>query len=348
VAAPLDQCGFFVTGIVRASLKTMPLNCVSSVAKAFASLTLLFCAGICTAAYPDRPIRLVVPAAPGGAIDVVGRIVGVKLSDVLLQNVVIDNRAGANNIIGTEIAARSPADGYTLLITAGAHTINPAVYKKLPYDALRDFAPISHICNSGGLVIVVHPSFGARSLTQLIEMARASPGKIVYGSAGFGNSTHLASELFQMMAHVKFIHVPYKGAGPAVNDLLGGQIPLMFGPSPVVVPMVQAGRLRPLAFTGLKRSSQLPDLPTVDEAGVKGYENSGWYGLYGPRGTPKAVVARVNAAILEVLQMPDTRARFAALNLEPIGSSPEEFARFLKADLEKYAAIAKAAGIVPE
>jgi tripartite-type tricarboxylate transporter receptor subunit TctC len=319
-----------------------------SVARTFALLALAFFTTICSAAYPDRPIRLVVPAAPGGAIDVVGRIMGVKLSEVLAQNVVIDNRAGANNIIGTEIAARSVPDGYTLLITAGAHTINPAVYKKLPYDALRDFAPISHICNSGGLVIVVHPSFGARTLTQLIEMARASPGKIAYGSAGFGNSTHLAAELFQMMANVKFIHVPYKGAGPAATDLLGGQIPLMFGPSPVVVPMVQAGRLRPLAFTGLKRSSQLPDVPTVDEAGVKGYENSGWYGMYGPRGTPKAVITRINAAIREIVQMPDTRERFAALNLEPIGSTPEEFARFLKNDLEKYAAIAKAAGIKPE
>ena len=324
------------------------LPSVSSVAKVFALIALMFCAGVCTAAYPDRPIRLVVPAAPGGAIDVVGRIVGQKLSEVLAQNVVIDNRAGANNIIGTGIVANSPPDGYTLLITAGAHTINPAVYKKLPYDALRDFAPIGRIANSGGLVIVVHPSFGARSLQQLIDMARASPGKIAYGSAGFGNSTHLAAELFQMMANVKFIHVPYKGAGPAVNDLLGGQIPLMFGPSPVVVPMVQAGRLRPLAFTGLKRSSQLPDVPTVDEAGVKGYENSGWYGMYGPRGTPKDVVARVSGTVRDIVRMPDIRERFAALNLEPIGSTPEEFAQFLKKDLEKYAAIAKAAGIKPE
>ena len=303
---------------------------------------------VAVAAYPERPIRLVVPAAPGGAIDVVGRIVGVKLTDLLAQNVVIDNRAGANNIIGTEIAARSPPDGYTLLITAGAHTINPAVYKKLPYDALRDFAPITLIANSGGLVIVVHPSFGARTLAQLIDMARASPGKIAYGSAGYGNSTHLAGELFQMMAKVKFIHVPYKGAGPAATDLLGGQIPLMFGPSPVVVPMVQAGRLRPLAFTGVKRSSQLPDVPTVDEAGIKGYESTGWYGIYGPRGTPKAAIIRVSTAVREIVQMPDTRERFAALNLEPIGSSPEEFLQFLKQDLEKYAAIAKAAGIKQE
>jgi len=321
---------------------------VRSPAQALVWVVFAVAGSICAAAYPERPIRLVVPAAAGGAIDVVGRIVGLKLGEQLGQTIVIDNRGGANNIIGTEIAARSPPDGYTLLITAGAHTINPAVYRKLPYDALRDFTPISHIANSGGLVIVVHPSFGARTLQQLIEMARASPGKIAYGSAGFGNSTHIAGEMFQVMAGVKLIHVPYKGAGPAVNDLLGGQIPLMFGPSPVVVPMVQAGRLRPLAFTGLKRSSQLPDVPTVDEAGVKGYENSGWYGMYGPRGVPKAIVARLNAALVAIVQMPDTRERFAALNLEPVGSSPEQFAQFLKDDLEKYARIAKAAGIKPE
>ena len=321
---------------------------VWSLAQALISDAFAVAGSICAGAYPERPIRLVVPAAAGGAIDVVGRIVGLKLGEQLGQTIVIDNRGGANNIIGTEIAARSPPDGYTLLITAGAHTINPAVYRKLPYDALRDFTPISHIANSGGLVIVVHPSFGARTLQQLIEMARASPGKIAYGSAGFGNSTHIAGEMFQVMAGVKLIHVPYKGAGPAVNDLLGGQIPLMFGPSPVVVPMVQAGRLRPLAFTGLKRSSQLPDVPTVDEAGVKGYENSGWYGMYGPRGVPKAIVARLNAALVAIVKMPDTRERFAALNLEPVGSSPEQFAQFLKDDLEKYARIAKAAGIKPE
>ena len=312
-----------------------------------ALLAFLF-ASVCAGAYPDRPVRLIVPAAPGGAIDVVGRIVGQKLTEVLGQNIVIDNRAGANNIIGTELAARAPADGYTLLTTAGAHTINPAVYRKLPYDALRDFTPVSHIANSGGLVIVVHPSFAARSLEQLIEMARVSPGKINYASAGFGNLTHVAGEMFQVMAGVKITHVPYKAAGPAVNDLLAGHIPLMFGPSPVVMPMVQSGRLRPLAFTGPSRSPQLPSLPTVDEAGLKGYVASGWYGLYGPRGMPQPIVDRLNEAVRRVVQMPDTRERFAGLNLESVGSTPKEFAAFLKEDLQKYARIAKAAGIEPQ
>jgi tripartite-type tricarboxylate transporter receptor subunit TctC len=313
-----------------------------------AALALVLFAATCAAAYPDRPIRLVVPVAPGGAVDVVGRLIGLKLSAVLGQNVVIDNRAGANYIIGTEIVAHSPADGYTLLFTGGAHTINPSVYRKLPYDALRDFTPIAHVCNSTGLIIVVHPSVGARTLKDLIDMARAAPGKIDYGSGGFGNLTHLAGALFEAAAGVKLNHVPYKSVGPAVNDLLAGHIPLMFGPSPVVVPMIKGGRLRALAFASLKRSSQLPDLPTADELGLKGYEATGWYGLHGPRGLPKPVVEKVNAAARELVQMPDVLERFTSLNLEPISGTPEEFAAFLKADIRKYAEVARKAGIQPQ
>src|SRR5258706_970121 len=253
----------------------------------FIFIALMFCAGASAAAYPERPVRLVVPAAPGGAIDVVGRIVGQKLSEVLGQNIVIDNRAGANNIIGTELVARSVPNGYTLLITAGAHTINPAVYKKLPYDALKDFTPVSLICESGGLVLVVHPSFPAKTLKDLIDQARAAPGKIVYGSAGFGNLTHIAGEMFEVMAKVKLNHVPYKAAGPAVNDLLGNQIPLMFGPSPVVVPMVQAGRLPALAYTGIKWSAQRPHDSTPDELRNKSYAGDSWEGVYAPRRTAR-------------------------------------------------------------
>jgi tripartite-type tricarboxylate transporter receptor subunit TctC len=324
------------------------MTCNSPLRFSLAVVALIVVAGTCAAAYPERPIRLVVPVAPGGAVDVVGRFVGQKLSGVLGQNVVVDNRAGANYIIGTEIVARSAPDGYTLLTTAGGHTINPVVYRKLPYDTLRDFTPVSHIANSTGLIIAVHPSFPARSLQELIDMARASPGKINYCSAGFGNLTHIAGEMFQVMAGVKLTHVPYKSAGPAINDLVAGHIPLMFGPSPVLVPMVQAGRLRALAFTGLKRSAQLPSLPTADELGIKGYEASGWYGLYGPRGMPKAIVAQLNDAVRRIVQAPDTRERFAALNLEPVGSSPEAFAQFLKDDIRKYAEIAGKAGIQPQ
>ena len=313
-----------------------------------AALALIGFMGICAAAYPDRPVRFIVPVAPGGAVDVVGRLVGQKFSSVLGQNFVIDNRAGANYIIGTEIVARAPADGYTLLFTAGAHTINPAVYKKLPYDTLRDFTAIAHMANSTGLVIVVHPSFSAKTLKELIALARASPGKINYASGGFGNLTHVAGELFQVMSGVKLNHIPYKAAGPAVTDLLANHIPLMFGPSPVVVPMVQSGRLRPLAFTALKRSPQLPDVPTVDELGIKGYEASGWYGVHGPRGLPKAIVEKLNAAAREIVRMPDILERFTGLNLEPVSATSEEFARFIKADLHKYAEIAQKAGIQPQ
>ena len=321
---------------------------VMTFARLIAATALLFTTTLCLAAYPERPIRLVVPVAPGGAVDVVGRITAQKLGGYLGHNVVVDNRPGANYIIGTEVVSKAPADGYTLLTTAGGHTINPVVYKKLPYDTFRDFTPISHICNSSGLVIVVHPSVPIQTLQQLIDFARANPGKMIYVSAGWGNSTHIAGEMFQAMANVKLTHVPYRSAGPAISDLIGGQVPLMFGPSPVVVPLVQAGRLRPLAFTGLKRTPQLPNVPTVDEAGIKGYESTGWYGLYGPRGMPRPIVDKLNAAVRQMVQSQDVRDRFTALNLEPVGSTPEEFAKFLKEDYERYVVVAKAANIQPQ
>ncbi len=317
-------------------------------ARMFFAITALLTTTLSQAAYPERPIRLVVPVAPGGAVDVVGRITAQKLGGYLGHNVVVDNRPGANYIIGTEVVSKAPADGYTLLTTAGGHTINPVVYKKLPYDTFRDFTPISHICNSSGLVIVVHPSVPIHTLQQLIDFAKTNPGKMIYVSAGWGNSTHIAGAQFEAMAGVKLTHVPYRSAGPAVSDLIGGQVPLMFGPSPVVVPLVQAGRLRPLAFTGLKRTPQLPNVPTVDESGLKGYESTGWYGLYGPRGMPRLIVDKLNAAVKQMVQSADVRERFTQLNLEPIGSTPEEFAKFLKEDYERYVAVAKAAGIQPQ
>ena len=316
--------------------------------RVLAALALVLAAEIAVAAYPDRPVRLVVPVTPGGAVDTVGRIIGQKLSMVLGQNVVIDNRGGANYIIGSEVVVRSAPDGYTLLFTAGAHTINPSIYQKLPYDTVRDFTPIAYVANSTGLIIAVHPSFPAKSLKELIAMARASPGKINYASGGTGNLTHLAGALFEVRANVKLTHVPYKSAGPAINDLLAGHVPLMFGPSPVLTPMVQQGRLRPLAFTALKRSPQIPDVPTVDELGIKGFEASGWYGVHGPRGVPRDVVGKINDAAKQVVQMPDVLERYASLNLEPMTMSPEDFAKFISADIRKYAEIVKAAGIQPQ
>jgi tripartite-type tricarboxylate transporter receptor subunit TctC len=288
----------------------------------FIFIALMFCAGASAAAYPDRPVRLVVPVAPGGAVDVVGRIVGQKLSALLGQNFVTDNRAGANYIIGTELVARSVPDGYTLLITAGAHTINPAVYRKLPYDTLRDFAPISHIANSGGLVMwcIRHCSalatgadrYGAASPADQLRLGGIRQPHPPGRRAVPGNGRH--------QAHPRAIQE--RGARRSTISP-GGQIPLMFGPGPVVVPMVQAGRLRPLAYLGLKRSAQLPDVPTVDDFGIKATKRPVGTGLYAPRGTPKAILDRLNASVRELVRMPDTRERFAALNLSPSTARPK-------------------------
>jgi tripartite-type tricarboxylate transporter receptor subunit TctC len=300
------------------------------------------------AAYPERPIRLIVPSSAGSGPDLVGRIYANRLGIVLGQQIVVDNRAGANSIIGTETVARAAPDGYTLLITSGSHTTNPHVYKKLPYDALRDFTPISRIVHSSGLVLVVHPAFPAKSVEQLIEMARAAPGKYAYASAGVGNLQHLAGAMFCQMANVSVTHVPYKGGGAAINDVLANQIAMNFASSPAAVPFVKSNRLRGLAFTGLKRSEHLPDVPTLDETGLKGYEVSGWYGVYGPRGLPKAIVQRLYEASRDAVHNPDTKKQYADINIESIGSTPAEFAAYLKADLVKYAKIMKAAGIEPQ
>ncbi len=300
------------------------------------------------AAYPDRPIRFIVPSSAGSGPDVIARIFAHRLSAVLGQQIVVDNRAGANSIIGTEIVARAAPDGYTLLITSGSHTINPHVYRKLPYDTLRDLTPISEIVKSSGLVLVVHPTFPHRTVQQLVDAARAAPGKFSYASAGVGNLQHLAGEMFCLMAGVKITHVPYKGGGPAINDVLANQIAMNFASSPAAVPFVKADRLRGVAFTGLKRSDQIPEVPTLDESGLKGYEISGWYGIYGPARMPRPIVNRVYEAARAVMQHPDTRKTYAEINIESKGTTPEEFALFLRADLEKYGKIVKAAGIEPQ
>jgi tripartite-type tricarboxylate transporter receptor subunit TctC len=243
---------------------------------------------------------------------------------------------------------RAAADGYTLLITSGSHTINPHVYRKLPYDTLRDLTPISEIVKSSGLVLVVHPTFPHRTVQQLVDAARAAPGKFSYASAGVGNLQHLAGEMFCLMAGVKITHVPYKGGGPAINDVLANQIAMNFASSPAAVPFVKADRLRGLAFTGLKRSDQIPDIPTLDESGLKGYEISGWYGIYGPARLPKPIVDRLYEAARVVMQNPETRKTYAELNIDSTGTTPNEFARFLRADLEKYGKVVKAAGIEPQ
>ncbi len=309
-----------------------------------------FCVSIApaSAAYPDRPIRLIVPSSAGSGPDVIARIFAHRLSAVLGQQIVVDNRAGANSIIGTELVVRAAPDGHTILITSGSHTINPHVYRKLPYDSLRDLTPISEIVKSSGLVLVVHPASAQRTVQLLVDAARAAPGKFSYASAGVGNLQHLAGEMFCLMAGVKITHVPYKGGGPAINDVLANQIAMNFASSPAAVPFVKADRLRGVAFTGLKRSDQIPEVPTMDESGLKGYEVSGWYGIYGPPQLPKAITQRIYEATRAVMQNADTRKTYAEINIESKGTTPAEFAKFLREDIEKYGKIVKAAGIVPQ
>lgn len=302
-------------------------------------------AGTAAGAYPERPIRLIIPSTPGSGPDAVGRILATRLGVMLGQQVVADNRAGANGVLASELVARAAPDGHTLLMTSGGHTINPHIYRKLPYDTLADFTPISNFITTGGLVVVVTPTFAARTVPQLIELARAAPGKLSYASAGVGNLTHLAAEMFNQMAGVQITHVPYKGGGPAVIDVMGGQVPLMFASGPASIPHVKSGRLRALAFTGVRRSSQLPDVPTMDESGLKGYEAIGWYGLYGPARLPAPVLTRLYEATRDAVHHPETRKAYAQFNIEPLDSNPEAFARFLREDLVKYSRIVKAAGI---
>ena len=293
-------------------------------------------------------MRLIIPSTSGSGPDGVGRILASRLGSGLGQQIVVDNRAGANGILASEITARAAPDGYTLLITSSSHTINPHIYRKLPYDTLADFTAITRFVSTGGLVVVVTPSFGPRTVQQLIELARASPGKLSYASAGVGNLTHLAGEMFNLMAGVKITHVPYKGGGPAIIDVIGGQVPLMFASGPASIPHVKTGRLRALAFTGPRRSAQLPDLPTLDESGLKGYDASSWYGLYGPPRLPRPLVTRLYEATRDAVHHPEARAALAQFSIEPVDVTPEAFARFLKDDLVRYGKVVKAAGIEPQ
>jgi tripartite-type tricarboxylate transporter receptor subunit TctC len=303
---------------------------------------------VANAEYPERPIRLMVPSSAGSGPDAVARLLAARMGEKFGQQIVADNRAGANGVLASEIVARATPDGYTLLMTSGGHTINPHIYRKLPYDALADFTPITLFITSGGLVVVVTPNFSARSIAQLIDLARAAPGKIVYASAGVGNLTHLAGEMFSQAAGIKLTHVPYKGGGPAIIDVIGGQVPLMFASGAVSIPYVKNGRLRALGYTGLRRTEQLPDVPTLDESGLKGFEATGWYGLYGPARMPPPLAQRIYEVTRDSVRHPETRQALANLGIDPADVPPAAFARFLKEDLAKYGRIVKAAGVEPQ
>lgn len=293
--------------------------------------------------YPAKPIRFVVPSAAGGSTDIVARIVGQKLTSNLGQTVIIENRPGAGGIIGTEVIAKSPPDGYAVLLAPGSHAINASLYRKLPFDTVRDFDPVIHICMLTG-ILVVHPSLPAKSVRELIAFARAKPGQINFASAGGGTVTHLAGELFKTMAKVDIVHIPYRGSGPAAVDLLAGQVMLMFANMPGTIEHVQTGKLRVLAVNSAKRSLLLPDVPTTAESGVPGFEASGWFGVLAPAGTPKDIIGKLNTQIERVLGTPEMSERLKSEGAAAIGGPPEKFGAFIRDEINKWAKVVQASG----
>jgi tripartite-type tricarboxylate transporter receptor subunit TctC len=297
--------------------------------------------------YPERPVRLIVPLSAGGSADIVGRQIAQKLREKLGHQFVIDNRPGAGSLIGTEIAARAPRDGYTLLLAGSSFTTAPSLQRKLPYDPLKDFAPITMVAAAPGL-LVVNPAVPVRTVKDLVALARAKPGQINYASPGIGTSPHFAGALFNLMAGVDMVHIPYKGAGPAVTDLVAGQVQLSFASMPSVMANVKSGRLRAVAVTGLKRSAALPDLPTVAESGLPGFETSSWQGLFAPAGTPTVIVNKLYREVAAVVRLPDIVAALAQDGSEPVASTPEMFSKWLPGELAKWVKVAKAANLTVE
>jgi tripartite-type tricarboxylate transporter receptor subunit TctC len=298
-------------------------------------------------AYPTRAVRLVVPSSSGGGADITARIISPRLSEYLRQQVVVENRAGAGTMIGGEVVARAAPDGYTLLLAAAPLAINPAMYKKVPYDALRDFAPITQVVSLPNLLIS-HPSLPVKTVKELIAFARFRPGALSFASAGVGTAPHLFMELFLEMAGLKMVHVPYKGAGPGVIGVIAGHVPLMTPTIFAALGHVRDGRLRGLGVTGAKRASGAPDIPTIAEAGVPGYEASNWFGVSAPAGTPREIVNQIHSDIVRVLQQPDIKARLSIDGAEPVGSTPDEFAVYIRAETAKWAKVVRNAGIQPE
>jgi tripartite-type tricarboxylate transporter receptor subunit TctC len=295
-------------------------------------------------AFPDKPVRLVVPYSAGGSTDLISRALGHKLSEMWGQTVVIDNRPGGGTIIATDIVADSAPDGYTLLVTTTSFSILPSLTDKLPYDPAKDFEPITLI-NTTPLVLVVNPGVPAKSVKELIALAKARPGELNFGSAGSGGSNHLAGELFNVMAGVNIVHVPYKGNAPALNDLVGGHVDIVFNGLTSAVPLIKSGRLRPLAVTSLTRADALPDVPTLDELGLKGFQAAAWNGLSAPARTPKAVIDRINADVVKVLHSPELVERLKAEGSYPVGNSPEQFAVFLRDETAKWSKVIKFANV---
>jgi tripartite-type tricarboxylate transporter receptor subunit TctC len=292
--------------------------------------------------YPDRPIRLVVPYAPGGGTDLTSRLIALRLTESFKQQVIVDNRAGGASNIGAEITARSAPDGYTIMMAGISFSINVSIFSKLGYDPIKDFDPVSLVATVP-LIVVVHPSVPATNIKELIALARAKPGTLNYASGGAGTANHIAGELFKYMTGTDIVHVPYKGGGPALADVVGGQVQLLFNTMTSTVGFMNSGKLRALAVTGKRRSPGVPNLPTVAEAGVPGYDVGAWFGIVVPRGTQRAIVNKLNSEIVRITRLPEAREQFAAQGAEAIGSTPEEFAQHLRVEIDKWAKVAKAA-----
>ncbi len=297
--------------------------------------------------FPARPVRLVVPYPPGGANDIVARLLAPSLTQQLGQNVIVDNRGGGNTLIGSEIVARSAPNGYTLLVVAAGHAINPALYKQLPYDTARDFIPVA-LFGDGAYVFVAHPGAGVSSSSELIALAKAKPGQVTYASSSTGNLTHLAAELFNSLAGIKMLHVPYKGGNPAMVDLLGGRVSVFFSTVAVARPHLQSGKIKGLGVTTAKRTPALPNVPTIAESGLPGYSVSGWYGLVAPKGTPQAAIERLHAAIQVALRQPETKERLLGVGVEAAEASAAEFGKLIDTDIAKWAKVAKTLNISME
>jgi tripartite-type tricarboxylate transporter receptor subunit TctC len=297
-------------------------------------------------AYPDHPIRLIIPFPPGGSNDVVGRVIAIKLSEVLGKQVVVDNRSGAGGVVGTEQAANAPPDGYTLLIISIAHTVNPWLYK-LPYDPIKAFTPVG-IMASGANVLVVNPTLPVRSVKELIALAKKENGDLQYASAGIGTFQHLGAELFKLEAGVKMLHIPFRGGGPAMTDILGGHTKVMFSSLVQTTPHIKSGRLIALGVGGLQRSPVLPDVPTIDEAGVKGYQALNWWGILAPAGTPAPIVEKLHAALTSVQDNPEIKQRFDNEGAAIVKMGSAEFGRFVQSEMKKWERVVKESGIKPQ
>jgi tripartite-type tricarboxylate transporter receptor subunit TctC len=304
----------------------------------------LFASGASAQGFPSKPVRVVVPFPPGGGTDVVARTVAPKMQEILGQPVLVENRAGAGGNIGTDFVAKSPGDGYTLLVASAATAINNTLAKNIGWELTRDFAPVVLLVLNQSL-LAVHPSVPATNLRELIALAKAKPGQLTFASYGNGSSAHLIGELFKMMAGVDLLHVPYKGAAPAVNDLLGGQVSMLFADVAAILPHAKAGKVRPLGIGSAKRFGGLPDVPTIAEAGVPGFEGGGFLGLVAPAGTPPDVVNALNAAALKSLATPEVNERLNSLASPPVGESPEYFGKFLRGEIDKWARVIRAGNI---